>query len=612
MKRARAVVCGLAAGIWSVGVYAGLIVFFSGYALAVGTSSSAQGAIVQEPAPGDDTPAKKTVFKAPFTSYQLTCGKPGGTLVLSAASGPKSFNPLVAQESSTTAITSLLFEGLTRTNPVTLAIEPNLASSWEVSSDGLTWIFHIRPGVHWSDGVFLNAHDVVFTFNDIIYNPDIPASAKDIFTFDGKPMQVRALDDMTVQCVLPSICAPFLRAMSQEILPKHIYEPAVTAGTFTFTMGLDTPCSGIVGTGPFVLARYMAGERVELSRNTWYWKKDLCGRALPYLDAVVFLIVPDTSTALLKFLEKETDYYSATARDIALLGPQSRQGDFSLYNAGPAFGSTFLVCNQDDSLNPRTQKPFVKPYVTAWFRDVRFRKAISFALNRAKIIEVVYNGLAEPAYSPESPANTEFYFDGIEKYPYDLDKAKSLLAQAGFADRDADGILEDAAGNALELTVLTNAGDTARLHTASLIKQDLQELGCKVNFTPLDFNTLVAALTVTRNWEVVIIGLTGGIEPYFGKNVWLSRGSLHMWNTAGSIQPWEHDIDEIFEASARTLDGERRKALFNRFQYIASDQLPLVYTVTPQTLFAVRNRFGNVFPTVYGGAFGEIEYVYVL
>jgi peptide/nickel transport system substrate-binding protein len=549
-------------------------------------------------------------FIKPYETYNLECGHPGGRLILSTSSDPKSFNPIVAAETSTTQITSLIFEGLTRTDPLTMEVKPCIAKSWE-TSDGKTWIFHLRPEACFSDGVAVTADDVVFTFNQLIYNPDMPSGARDIFTLEDQQIKVEKIDKLTVRFELPFPFAPFLRSLSQEILPKHKYETLVKEKRFTFSLGLDTLEKDIVGSGPCRFKKYVGGERVELERNPFYWGKDAKNQSLPYLEKIIFIILPSPDTAMLKFMDKEIDFYTLRPRDLSILGPRQKIDGFNIYNAGPDFGSNFLALNQNTGISPASKKPFVLPYKSAWFRDPRFRQAVSYAVNREKIVDLVFNGLAKPAYSPESPANKVFYSDDVQKYPYDPVKAKELLRQAGFVNRDAEGILEDKEGRKLEINFVTNAGDSGRLQIAVLIKKDFEDIGFKVNFLPLDFNSLVGKLTVSLDWDMVLIGFTGGIEPYFGKNVWSYKGTLHLWNLSGKpAEKYEEEIENIFNLSARELDENKRKTLFYRWQNIVSLNLPLIYTVSSESLYAVRDKFGNLYPTVYGGAFGEIEYIY--
>ena len=554
--------------------------------------------------------AYSEVWKEPLQEYSFECGTYGGRLILASNSDPKSFNPIVAKETSTTQVTSFLFEGLTKEDPLTLQVLPYLAESWEAKSEK-EWIFHLRKDVYWSDGEKFTADDVVFTYNRLVYNPDIPSSSRDIFTIEGHEITVEKIDDYTVRFLLPSVFAPFLRSLSQSILPRHKYARLVEEKKFTFSMGLNEKPEDIVGTGPFRLKKYFPNEKVILERNPYYWKKDSCGNKLPYLDEVLLVILPNPETTLLKFLEGEIDYYSLRPQDLAVLGPHQNEG-FSIYNTGIAFGTTFLVLNQTPGLSPHIKKPYVKPYKLKWFRQKNFRKAISFAINREKIIDVVMNGLGVPQFSPVSPSNVLFYSDKVVTYPYNPARARQLLQSIGFHDSNNDGILEDRDGNNLEINLFTNSNAPDRVIIASLLKKDLEEVGFKINFMPLDFNFLVTKLTATYDWEMILIGLTGGIEPYFGKNVWSYRGALHMWNMSKESQaPYESEIEEIFNRSATTLDEDERRRLFARWQYLVSDNLPLIYTVQGYTIYAVRNKFGNLFPTVYGGAFPEIERLYI-
>ncbi|PON10053.1 ABC transporter substrate-binding protein, partial [Candidatus Entotheonella serta] len=152
-------------------------------------------------------------------------------------------------------------------------------------------------------------------------------------------MTVKALDDYTVQCVLPVPFAPFLRSMGTSIYPKHILEKHVNDGSFTSTWDVSTDPAQIIGTGPFTIERYDVGERVILKRNPNYWLKDAAGNSLPYLEKIIFLIVPSQATSLLKFQAKETDLYNVTGEHFPILKPQEKEGNFTIYKQGPAFGT---------------------------------------------------------------------------------------------------------------------------------------------------------------------------------------------------------------------------------------------------------------------------------
>ena len=534
-------------------------------------------------------------------------------MVRASTSDPRSFNPIIAKETSTTAITNLIFEGLTTTNGVTTEVEPNLAQSWEVTADGLSWIFHLRHDVKWFDGRSFSADDVVFTFQDLIYNEKIPCSSRDSFTIDGKIFLVEKIDDFTVKFTLPVKFAPFLSAMNTEILPRHILKPIVDQDKFNFTWGIDSRPEEIIGTGPFMLKEYAPGERVVLVRNPHYWKKSKTQEALPYLDRVVFLIVQSEDTMFLKFLDGELDYCSLRGMDYPLLKPEEKRRNFTLYDAGPDFGSNFIVFNLNTGTNPKTNNPYVDSKKLAWFSNINFRRAVAHAIDKQKIVEILMNGLGYPQDAAESPSAGFFYNPNVAKYEYDLAKAREILTKAGFIDRNGDGIIEDRQGNKVEFNFYTNSGANERVQIAAIVRSDLERLGMQVNFLALEFNVLVGKLTSSYDWDAILIGLTGGIEPHFGNNVWQSHGQLHMWHPK-QITPataWEKRIDEIFDAGVQELDPGKRKVLYDEWQVIASKELPMMYTVLGANIFAVRNKFGNLKPTSFGGAFHNLDEIYV-
>lgn len=537
----------------------------------------------------------------------------GGSIVLSTISDPKSFNDITAKETSTTEILQYVFEGLTRSNPHTLQVEPNLAERWKVSEDGLTWTFYLRKDVRWSDGQPFTADDVVFTFNRLIYNPDIPSSARDVFTIEGKEFKVTRIDDHTVRFVLPVRFAPFLRGMAQAILPKHKLETAVEAGRFNFIWGIDTPPEEIVGTGPFMIAEYRPGERVVLRRNGHYWKtRD--GDRLPYLEQIIYLIVQSQDTAILKFMEGELDYAGLRGSDFPFLKPLEKKKNFTIYEVGADFGSQFVCLNQNDRTNPETGRPFVEAHKLRWFRDARFRRAIAHAIDKERIVEILKNGLGYPQHGPMSPSAGFFYNPDVIEYGYDLGTAKKILDGMGLTDRNGDGYIEDEEGHRVEFNFYTNSNNPERVQIAGIIRNDLERLGMKVNFLGLEFNTLVSKLNATFDWEMILLGLTGGVEPHFGKNVWHSSGGLHMWNPQQETPSteWEKRINEIFIQGVQELNENRRKKLYDEWQMIVSRELPFIYTVLGANIFAVRDKFGNLDPTPLGGAFHNIEEIYIL
>ncbi len=545
----------------------------------------------------------------PLALLTAGCGAPdlpaggGGTLVLSTASDPKTFNPIVAKETSTTAVTGFIFDGLTMTDAVTLEVKPALAESWTVSPDGRTWRFILRDGLQWSDGEPVTADDVAFTFNRLIFNDQIPTSSRDVFLVDGKPIEVTAENSRTVVFRLPERFAPFVRLLGQEILPRHILEQKVDAGIFSSSWGVNENPSRIVGTGPFLLKQYRPGELIVLERNPRYWKRGPAGERLPRLDRIVLVIIADPNMAVLKFRAGELDAVHVRGQDYPILKPFEKRGNFTIYEIGPSLGCEFLVFNQ-------SSKAKIDPWKRQWFSLTEFRQAVSCCLDRDAMIRNVLAGFGSPQEGPMNASCGFFFNPQTERYGYDPARARQLLARGGFSY--GDGVLRDRDGRQVEFTILTNSNNADRIQIASIIQDDLKRAGMKVNLLPVEFNTLVTRLTVSNDWEAILIGLTGGIEPHNGRNVWDSRGHLHMWNLApDEVTPWEREIDRLFAEGARELDEVRRKRIYDRWQEIASRELPLIYTVNATVMQAVRNRFENLRPTVYGGVFHNIEEIAV-
>ena len=545
-------------------------------------------------------------------AFEYAIGQPGGTLTTATISEPLTFNLAISKDAGSSDVLGYLFEGLTETSWLTDEVEPALAESWTRSDDGLTWIFLLRQDVRWHDGEPFTAHDVAFTFNDIIYNPDIDASARPTFNFRfldeetgtwvTEPMTVAALDDYTIRCDLPVPFAPFLRSMGTDIYPKHILEPHVEDGTFNEVWGIDTEPAEIIGTGPFTIETYEPGERVVFRRNPDYWLVDGAGNPLPYLDEIVRVIVPDLETELAKFRAGEADVHGVLGEEFAELEPLQGQENFTIHRRGPGFGSRFLTFNMNPGTDPDTGEPYVAPEKLEWFRNTQFRQAVAHVVDKDRIIDEVQHGLGYPQWSSVSPAAGDFHNPDVRRYEYDLAEANRLLDDLGWLDTDEDGTREDDQGNPVTFSLVTNTQNSVREQIGSIIQQGLEDIGIAADFRLIEFGDLVDRLTDSYDWEAMIIGFSGGPDPYSGINLWHSSESLHLWhpNQTEPATAWEAEIDDLYIRASQELDHEQRVGLYHRAQAIAGENVPLIYTTQGERLTAVRNVFGNTTPTLYG------------
>ena len=560
-------------------------------------------------------------LRANAAGFEYRIGEHGGTLSFATISDPLTFNLAIANDTASSGVVGYLFEGLTEVSWLTNEVEPSLAESWENSPDGLAWTFRLRQDVRWHDGEPFTAQDVAFTFNDIIYNDDIPASSRPTFTYrflndagewQTARMSVDVIDDYTVRFVLPVPFAPFLRAMGTAIYPKHILEQAVVDGVFAETWGLDTPPAEIIGTGPFTIESYEPGVRVALRRNPNYWMTDREGQPLPYLDSIVQVIVPDIEAALAAFRSGETDVFGLPGRDYAEVYPFQQEENFTIHRRGPGFGTTFLAFNQNPGTNPETGESYLAPEKLAWFQNTQFRQAVSHAINRDAIIEGVFDGLGYPQWASISPSAGNFHNPEVREYGFDPAASRGMLDDLDWTDRDGDGFREDADGNPIVFTIVTNEENTIRTEVLALIREDLHAVGIDARVAPLPWGDVVGQLTTSYDWEAVVIGLTGGSEPHGGINVWHSSEPLHLWNP-NQLEPatrWEAEIDRLYIEGSQELDPERRVRYYHEAQAIAAENAPLIYTVLPERLSAIRNVFGNTTPTLYG--IWDIRYLYRL
>lgn len=548
-------------------------------------------------------------------------GKFGGTLYTSTiGEGPKTFNPWTSKDATSSTIGELLFDGLVNTDAYTGQVVPQLAKSIKISPDGKEYILTLRKGIKWSDGKPITSADVVFTWNDIIIAGYGNTSMLDNILINGKPPKVEALDKYTVKFTTPEPFAPFLRQLSMSIAPKHIMEPVVKQGKKAFDSfwGVTSKPEDFVTSGMFKLSRYITAQRVELVRNSNYYFVDKLGRQLPYLDKYIMYIVGDQNNEVLKFESGEIDILGVSGKNVARFKTLEKRSNYNLYNLGPDTGTMFMSLNQNTRKND-DGKYYVDPIKQKWFNDKNFRKAVDYAIDREGIVSNVLEGVGSPLFTAESLSSIFLNQRLKAGHPRNLKIAKDYLKKSGFK-WDKYGKLYDKFNNRVEFTLYTNAGNTERESTGVMIKQDLEELGIKVNFKPIEFNVLVGKLVNSLDWDAIIISLTGSpLEPHSGRNVWSSTGSLHLFNQRtgkylihpDDIKPWEKELDNIFEEAARTIDFNKRHEIYNKYQDIIYEELPFHYLYSSLRIYAVRNKIGNIKPTPLGGVTHNLEELYI-
>ncbi len=543
-------------------------------------------------------------------------------VVLSVLSDPKTFNYALSSESPN--IFGLTYEGLITENPLTGKIEPDLAEAWEISDDKLRIVFTMRDGLKWSDGEPLTVDDVVFTYNDIYFNDEIPTDTRDNFRIgeSRKLPTVRKLDERRVEFTVPEPFAPFLNNTETPILPAHALRQSVVTKNaegkpeFLSKWGVDTPPEQIIVNGPYKLESYSTAQRVIFRRNPYYWRKDYQGNQQPYIERIIWQIVESTDTSLLQFRSGGLDSLGVSPDYFSLIKREEKRGNFKIYNGGSSYGTSFFFFNLNTG--SRKGKPLVEPIKSRWFNMVEFRQAVAYGIDRQRMINNIFRGLGQTQNSPIS-VQSPYYLapeEGLKVYDYNPEKAKQILKSAGFKYNDK-GELFDPSNNRVKFSLITNAGNKIREAMGAQIKQDLSKIGIQVDFTPLAWNTLTDKLSNSLEWESSLLGLTGGNEPNDGANVWAPEGGLHMFNQkplpgqtpieGWQVADWEKKIGQLYIKGARELDIEKRQIIYNESQEITQEYLPFIYLVNPYALSAVRNRIQGIQFSALGGSLWNIH-----
>ena len=564
---------------------------------------------------------------APIPADALVVDFPAGkfdsTIVETLAGDLATVNPLVNETMAGSAVIGRILDGLITLDPHTGDVIPNLAKSWEISADNLQYTFHLRRGIHWSDGQRFTADDVLFTWGCFFAKQlDVDSgepvldengrvkyrySSRSTFgqLINGQEPLVEKLDDYTVRFTTPEVYAPFLLfGGGEEILPKHVLQVSFDDGTLMDQWSVETAINEpwkIVGLNMYVLESYRPGERIVFAKNPNYWKVNTKGQRLPYVARVITKIVQDQNSSNVAFAQGLTDFESIGPDNVAWVKRGEERFDYTVLDMGPSSQTNFIWFN----LNPGKDADgvaYVEPYKFEWFSDKRFRQAVSHGINREGIVRGVYFDRADILHGYVSPKRKLWYNDAIRKYAYSPQTSRELFTEMGFTFEA--GQLKDPLGNSIEFSLMTNSSSGLRVEMATVFKENMAALGIDVELQFLDFNTIINKTSDSFTYEACMLGLGGGApDPYAGKDILMSGGRLHQWYPQ-QVEPateWEARIDALMLEIGRHTDVEVRKKYFFEVQEILAEQQPLIFLVSPKDFVGYRNRWQNVEPTPLGG-----------
>jgi peptide/nickel transport system substrate-binding protein len=552
------------------------------------------------PRPARGIPAQSHPSEDLLT-LQGEIGKQGGRLVVSLRAEPKTLNPLTAADApSREVILGAMQADLIHINRVTQLTEPALVNSWKVSADGLRYTLTLRKGLRFSDGQPVDADDVLFTFQ-VCLDEKVHATQRDLLIVGGKPIAVRKVDAQTVVFQLAKSYGARERLFDGlAILPRHLLEKPYNEGKLAQAWALATPPNQWAGLGPFRLKEYIAGQKLVLERNPYYWKQDSKGKRLPYLDELVFLFVPNADAQVFRFQSGETDLISRLgAENFSVLSRQ--QSGYTMSDAGPGLEYNFLFFNLSEP-GEKTSPDLARKM--KWFRETKFRQAISSAIDRDAIVRLVFQGRGAALWGPVTPGNRRWANSAIPHPARSAEKARALLKEAGFTwitGPNGEPALVDADAKPVEFSILTSSTNADRNKMATLIQDDLKQLGMRVQIVPTEFRSLIDRVTQTKEYEACILGLVSfDADPTADSNVWLSSGGTHLWNPsqAHPATAWEAEIDKLMEQQLAGPNYEQRKKWFDRVQELLAENQPMIFLASPDILVGAKNSIGNFHPAV--------------
>ena len=525
-------------------------------------------------------------------------GRPGGRLVIAARSEPKTLNPVTAVDQPSRNVVHRITSDLIHINRYTQKTEPALATSWTASRDGKRFTLNLRRGVRFSDGAPFDADDVIFSFK-VYEDEKVQSPQRSLLLVAGQPIRVEKLSAYKVRFTFAAPYAVAERIFdSIAILPRHQLSRDYEEGKIDQAWTLSTPPEKIAGLGPFRLKKFVPGERTVLERNPYYWKVDSRGQRLPYLDELTFLLVPNQDAEVLRFRAGDTQITGNLSSDnfTALLKDQA-QLRLKLEDAGSSLEYNFLLFNLNSDVESRFPEIARRQ---KWFMDVRFRQAVSAAIDRDAIVKLVYQGRASALVTNVTPAYKPWINTAIPVPKRSVDRARQLLKAAGFSWK-ADGKLIDPSGLPVEFSILVSSSNGQRSQMATLVQDDLKQLGMNVSVSTMEFRAMADRILDAHNFDTAMLGLGGGdVDPNPAMSMWMSTGATHMWRMAETrpLSSWQAEIDSLLEKQMITMNYQKRKKLYDRVQEIAAEQLPIICLASPHILVGARSDLGNFRPSV--------------
>ena len=502
----------------------------------------------------------------------------------------------------TAGVDKTLAEGLMGYHrPLPTSIEHNLAESYHYEDEGRVAIFKIRKGIRWSDGHPFTVDDILFWY----YDTQVDDDARDaivmptVWVVDGQPIQMEKVDDHTLRVFSPKPLGRVLQAFcgTNVARPKHYfarlhprYNPDATYETFrdSATSAQFVLQPGVPRLSAWHPVQWERGQRVIYERNPYYWKVDTEGNQLPYADRVEFNVIQDSQVILLKFMNGEIDLFGRYAQTsmYPTLKAGERNGKFKVRVTGPERGLTLYL--NWDAPNPALREAF---------RERNVRVAMSHAINREELNQIIFHGLLDKSgYSlaPQSPYFNEQLYKMYTKFDPAL--SRRLLDEAGFVDSDGDGKRELRDGTPFSLNIDVVITPSMWTDAVELIAAQWAAIGIKAHINA----TLRDILWPRRQngeFDVHVWGLEGPADPLARLNDWgIMAPTVPFWhrNASKEVQPWLREVTEHIHGALTTIDSVELRGHMEKVRDLHTENVPNITIGASYRVWGAGTRLGNV------------------
>lgn len=479
----------------------------------------------------------------------------GGTIIIGTTGDVDSFNPLFNESAMAQEITHLLLLGLADLNDKSEFV-PELARSWRFSEDHLQLTYRLRKDAVWSDGVPVTAADVKFTF-DLLRDTTVASPRQGVTEYIKS---VHTPDAHTVVFEFTRAYPDQMFDTAGEILPKHVFKDVPPHEIRSHPFG-RTP----IASGPYRLKRWVSQQFIELVPNERYFGER------PYLQRIVFKIVPDQSNLLMQLQSGEVDMMLGVPPSEV---QQLKKSNPNL-NIYPVSGRVYYYLGYNE------KRPV--------FADKTVRQALTMAIDRRAIIDAFLYGFGKPCLGPIPPMIQWVSRSGQDPFQYAPQKSRQLLAQQGWQDTDGDGWL-DKDGRTFSFTIKTNAGNQLRADVAVILQEQFRRIGVKVDIQTLEWTALMDELR-----EKQFDAYMGGWSTSFNVDLTpiFHSSATDLFNFVSYANP---QVDRLIEAGREELDIEKAGEIWGEAQKLIYEDQPYSFLFWIDKVVAVNKQFKNVTP----------------